>query len=65
MTKATIHTIKSASYLDIDDEDPIRSELYNKRDYFNIPVVNFPFSSNFIRSSYISIITIFQGLWIF
>jgi hypothetical protein len=55
MTKDTTHTIKSASYLDIymdiDDEDPWRSELFNKRDYFNIPVVNFPFSSNFIRSS--------------
>ena len=40
-------TDRSASYLDIhleiDSEGRIRTKLYDKRDYFNLPIVNFPF----------------------
>jgi hypothetical protein len=40
-------TDRSASYrdlhLEIDSEGPLRIQLYDKRDDFNIPIVNFPF----------------------
>jgi len=40
-------TAKYASYLDIhleiDSEGRLRTKLYDKRDYFNFPFVNFPF----------------------
>jgi hypothetical protein len=40
-------TDRSASYLDIhleiDSEGRLRTKLYEKRDYFNLPIVNFPF----------------------
>jgi hypothetical protein len=43
----TTNTDKSASYLDlhleIDSEGQLRTKLYNKRDDFNFPIVNFPF----------------------
>jgi hypothetical protein len=39
--------IESASYLDlhleIDSDGWLRTKLYDKRDYFNFPIVNFPF----------------------
>ena len=39
----------SASYLDldleIDNEGNLKSKLYDKRDDFNFPIVNFPFHS--------------------
>ena len=45
--KDTTDTYMSASYLDlhleIDSEDRLRTKLYDKRDYFNFPIVNFPF----------------------
>ena len=45
--KDTTDTDRSASYLDIhleiDSEGRLRSKLYDKRDYFNFPIVNFPF----------------------
>jgi hypothetical protein len=45
--KDTTDTDRSASYLDlyleIDNEERLRTKLYDKRDYFNFPVVNFPF----------------------
>jgi hypothetical protein len=45
--KDTTDTDRSASYLDlhleIDSEGRLRTKLYNKRDYFNFPIVNFPF----------------------
>ena len=43
----TTDTDRSASYLDlhleIDSEGPLRTKLYDKRDDFNFPIVNFPF----------------------
>ena len=45
--KDTTNTPKSASYLDlhleIDNEGNLKSKLYDKRDDFNFPIVNFPF----------------------
>jgi hypothetical protein len=45
--KNTTDTERSASYLDlhleIDSEDRLRTELYDKRDDFNFPIVSFPF----------------------
>jgi hypothetical protein len=45
--KDTTDTDSSASYLDlhleIDRERRLRTKLYDKRDYFNFPFVNFPF----------------------
>jgi hypothetical protein len=45
--KDTPGTNRSASYLDphleIDSEGRLRTKLYNKRDDFNFPIVNFPF----------------------
>ena len=45
--KDTIDTDRYASYIDlhleIDSEGQLRTKLYDKRDYFNFPIVNFPF----------------------
>ena len=45
--KDTTDTARAASYLDlhieIDSDDRLRSEVYDKRDYFNFPIVNFPY----------------------
>jgi hypothetical protein len=45
--KDTTYTDRSASCLDqhleIDSEDRLRTKHYNKRDDFNLPIVNFPF----------------------
>jgi hypothetical protein len=45
--KDTTDTDRSASYLDlhleIDSEGRLRMKLYDKKDYFNFPVVNLPF----------------------
>ena len=45
--KDTTHTDKSASYLnlqlEIDDEGRLGRKHYDKRDDFNLPIVNFPF----------------------
>ena len=45
--KHTTDTDMSASYLDlhlaIDSEGRLRTKLYDKRDDFNFPIVNFPF----------------------
>ena len=45
--KDTTDTDRSASYLDlhlkIDSEGQLRTKLYDKRDYFNFPIVYFPF----------------------
>ena len=45
--KDTTDTDTSASYLDIyleiDSEGQVRTKLYDKRDDFNFPIVNFPF----------------------
>ena len=45
--KDTTDTERSASYLDlhlkIDNDGRLRMKLYDKRDGFNFPIVNFPF----------------------
>ena len=45
--KDTTDTDSSASYLDlhleIDSEGRLRTKFYHKRDYFNFPIVDFPF----------------------
>jgi len=45
--KDTTDTARSASYIDphlkIDNEDRVRTKLYDKRDDFNFLIVNFPF----------------------
>ena len=45
--KDTTDTARSASYLDlhleIDNEGRLRTKLYDKRDDFDFPIVNFPF----------------------
>ena len=46
----TTDSEKSASYLDfhleIDNEGSLKTKLYDKRDDFNFPIVNFPFNSS-------------------
>ena len=69
--KDTTDTDTSASYLDlhleIDSEGRLRTKLYDTRDDFNFPIVNFPFiCSNIsaaLHSIYHSVDTIFQSLW--
>ena len=45
--KDTTATDRSGSYLvkhlEIDSDGRLRTKLYNKRDDFNFPIVNFPF----------------------
>ena len=43
--KDTAYTDRSASYLDLhnDNEWRLKTKLYDKRDDFNFPIVNFPF----------------------
>jgi hypothetical protein len=45
--KDTTNTYRSASYFDLhlemDNEGRLITKLYNKRDDFNFPIVNFPF----------------------
>ena len=47
--KDTTDTVKSASYLDlyleIDIRGRLNTKLYDKRDYFDFPIVNLPFLS--------------------
>ena len=54
--KDTTDTYKSASYLDlyleIDSEERLRTKPYDKRDdFFNFPIVNFPFICNSIPAA--------------
>ena len=45
--------ILSALYLDIDSNWRLRTKLYDKRDDFHFPIVNFPFiCSNFPAAAY-------------
>jgi len=45
--KDTTDTVRPGSYLDIHlenkSEGMLRTQLYDKRDYFNFLIVNFPF----------------------
>ena len=70
----TTDTDRSASYLElhleIDSEGRLRTKLYDKRDDFNCPIVNFPFICIYIyipaapaNGVYIPDDTIFQSLW--
>ena len=63
-----------ASYFDlhheIDSERRLRTKLYDKRDNFNFPIMNFPFICSNIPAApvygvciYLSVDTIFQSLW--
>ena len=62
---------RSASYLEIDSEGLLRTKLYDKRDDFNLPIVNFAFICSNIPAApaygvpgiYLSVDTIFQSLW--
>ena len=53
--KDTTESLRSASYLDlfleIDNKGNLCTRLYDKRDDFNFPIVNFPFLSSNIPSS--------------
>ena len=53
--KDTTDTDRSASYIDlhleIDGEGRLRTKLYDKRDDFNFPIVNFPFISSNIPTA--------------
>ena len=53
--KDTTDTQKSASYLDlqleIDNGGRLKAKLYDKRDDFTFPIVNFPFISSNIPTS--------------
>ena len=70
--KDTRDTDRSVSYLDlhldIDSEGRLRTKLYDKRNEFNFPIVNFPFICSNIPAApaygvYLSVDTIFQSLW--
>ena len=52
--KDTTDTDRSASYLhlEIDSEGRLRTKLYDKRDDFNFPIVNFPFICSNIPAAY-------------
>jgi hypothetical protein len=54
--KDTTDTDRSASYLDlhieINSEGRLRMKLYDKKDYFNFPVVNLPFIHCLLKHSY-------------
>jgi len=70
-TKNTTDTDRSASYLDlhleIDSDGRLRTKLYDKRNDFNFPIVNFPFICSNITAApaygVLSVNTIFQRLW--
>ena len=53
--KDTTNADRSASYLglhlEIDSEGRLRTKLYDKRDVFNFPIVNFPFICNNIPAA--------------
>ena len=72
--KDTTDIDRSALYLDlhleVDSEGRLITKLYDKRDDFNFPIVNFPFICSNIPAApaygvciYISDDTIFQSLW--
>ena len=53
--KDTTDTDRSASYLhlhlEIDSEGRLSTKFHDKRDYFNFPIVNFPFICNNITAA--------------
>jgi hypothetical protein len=50
-----IHFCKSASYLDlfleITIDGRLQAKIYDKRDDFNFPIVNFPFPNNYKKNN--------------
>ena len=70
--KETTNTDRSTSYLDlhleIDCEERLRMKLYDRRDDFNFPILNFPLICSKIfqqqlHMKYISVDMIVQSLW--
>ena len=70
--KDTTDTSKSASHsdlhLEIDSEGRLGKNLYDKRDVFNFPIVNFPFICSNITAAhaygvYLSVDPIFLRSW--
>ena len=55
--KDTTNTVRCASYLDlhlkIDSDCRLRTKLYNKRNDFDFPIVNFPFISGNISAAHV------------
>ena len=49
--KNTTDTVRSASYIDIVNEGRLRTKPYDKRYYFNFPIVNFPFKCSNIPAA--------------
>ena len=51
----TTNTVKSASYIDshleYDNEGRLKTKLYDKREDFSFPIVNFPFLSSNIPAA--------------
>ena len=72
--KDITETVSSASYLhlhlDIDGEGRIKTQLYDKRDEFNFPIVNYLFICSIIPAAPADIVIslavdlIFQSLWL-
>jgi hypothetical protein len=62
--KDTTDTNRSASYIDlhlkIDSEGRLRTKLYDKKDDFNFPIVNFPFKCSNIPAAPACGVYIFQ-----
>ena len=57
-------------HLEFDSEEQIKTKLYNKRDDFNFPIVNFPFICSNSPAApvygvklYLSVDMVFQSLW--
>ena len=65
--KDTTESNTSASYLDlllsIENDGQLRTSLYDKRDYFNFHITNFPFLSSNIPSSPACGVFISQLIW--
>jgi hypothetical protein len=65
--KDATDTDRYASYLDlhldIDSEGWVRTKLYYKRDYFNFPIVNFPFTCSNIPAAPAYGVYISQLIW--
>ena len=61
--KDTIDAARSASYLDPRYENRIRTKLYDKRDDFNIPIVNFPLICSNIPALPAYEVNISQLIW--
>jgi hypothetical protein len=50
-------------HLEIEIEDRLRAKLYDKRDDFNFPIVNFPFMCSNIPAAPVFVVYISQLIW--